>query len=337
MTPWSRSEMIYLNFMNNSIKVVYFGTPDFAATVLSYLLEKGIDVVAVVTKPDKPKGRSGVPVATPVKQVAEAHKIVVHQPQKASSPEFAATLQQYDADLFVVVAYGEILRPHLLAIPKKGCINLHASLLPKYRGAAPIQRSIIAGEAETGVTIMHMVEKMDAGDMIEGVKVPIGIDTTYGDLEKALCTVGSRALWEVIQRFEKGPVTSVPQDHTKMTLAPKIELEECQIDWQKPAQSLHNLVRGVNPEPGAWTKVFVKEKPLRLKINRTKVHERSGPSGITPGTILAYGKEGFIVACGEGALELLDVQLEGKRAMSAQELMRGIPKEQVNFSIQKNF
>lgn len=311
-------------------KVVYFGTPEFAAEVLSFLLAHGIQIVAVVTKPDRPKGRSLTPVPTPVKLIAEAHNLPLYQPEKASSADFAATLQAYEADLFVVVAYGEILRPHLLAIPKKGCINLHASLLPKYRGAAPIQRSIIAGESESGITIMHMAEKMDAGDMIEVVKVPIGPDTTYGELEKALCTAGSEAILDVIRRFEKGGVVAMPQDHSKMTLAPKIELEECQLDWKRPALALHNLVRGVNPHPGAWTVVEVKGKTLRLKLNRTKWYEALSGE---PGTLLAYGKEGWIVACGTGALELLDLQLEGKRAMTAQELMRGLPREQIKIIV----
>ena len=168
---------------------------------------------------------------------------------------------------------------------------------------------------------MHMAEKMDAGDMIQVVTVPIGPEMTYGELDQALCKVGSQELLDVIQ---KENLTGIAQDHSKMSLAPKIELEECQIDWKKPAQAIHNLVRGVNPHPGAWTTVNVKEKSLRLKINRTKVSTIQGP----PGTIMSYGKEGLVVACGEGALEILDLQLEGKRAMPAQELMRGIPREQ---------
>ena len=312
------------------MKTIFFGTPDFAAQVLHHLLMNRVEICAVVTKPDRPKGRSLTPVPTPVKLVASACQppLPIYQPEKASLPEFAETLASHQADLFVVVAYGEILKPHLLALPKKGCINLHASLLPKFRGAAPIQRSIIQGEKESGVTIMRMAEKMDAGDILKVVKVPIGADMTSGELEQALCEAGSEALLEVIRRFEAGIVEGSRQDHTQTTLAPKIELDECQIDWKKPAQTIHNLVRGVNPHPGAWVWVEVKGKRLRLKINRTKCHsEKNGE----PGKIVAYGKE-LIVTCGQGALELLELQLEGKRAMSAQELMRGMPREQLNLT-----
>lgn len=310
------------------MKVVYFGTPEFAASVLTYLLKEGVDIVAVVTKPDRPKGRSLAPVPTPVK-LAAGH-IPVYQPEKASDSNFAHTLSALNAELFVVVAYGEIVKNNILALPLKGCINLHASLLPKLRGAAPIQRSIIQGETETGVSIIRMAEKMDAGDILETTTVPIGTDTTYGDLEQALCEAGAKTLLHVIRRLEQDNIVGIVQDHSKATFAPKIELEECQIDWQKPALAIHNLVRGVNPHPGAWTIAEVKNKRLRLKINGTKCHpERNGK----PGEILAYGKEGFLIACGQGAVELLEIQLEGKKAMGAQELMRGLPREQIHFPI----
>ncbi|MCE5317631.1 MAG: methionyl-tRNA formyltransferase, partial [Parachlamydia sp.] len=181
-------------------------------------------------------------------------------------------------------------------------------------------------ETETGVCIIRMAEKMDAGDILETVTVPIGPDMTYGELEQALCEAGAKTLLHVIRRFERGDISGIVQDHAKATFAPKLELEECQIDWQKPSQTIHNLVRGVNPHPGAWTFVDIKNKRLRLKVNRTKCHpERQGK----PGQILAYGTEGFLIACGEGTLELLEIQLEGKRAMSAQELLRGLPREQI--------
>lgn len=310
------------------MKVIFLGTPDFAAHILHDLLMQGIDVAAVVTKPDRPKGRSLDPVPTPVKLVALAHQppVPVYQPEKASQPGFSEVLAPYQADLFVVVAYGEILKPHLLTIAKYGCINVHPSLLPKYRGSAPIQRSIMEGDQETGVTIMRLSEKMDAGDILKVVKMPISLEATYGELEKKLCEAGSKALVDVIHSFEKGPLEGIKQDHTQATPAPKIELEECQIDWKKPSHFIHNLVRGVNPQPGAWTWVDFKGKRLRLKINRTKPHRGHG----NPGTIIEYGNA-FVVACGEGSLEVLDLQLEGKRAMSAQEFMRGIAREQLLF------
>ncbi len=310
------------------MKVVFFGTPLFAAQVLQYLLDQQVQVVAVITKPDKPKGRSSHLVPTPVKEVAIAHNLPYYQPELVSAPEFADVLQAYQADLFVVVAYGEIIKQHLLDMPKRGCINLHASLLPKYRGAAPIQRSLINGEQETGVTIIHMAKKMDAGDIIHIVKVPIGPDTTYGELEKSLCDVGSKALLRVIRDFEQGIIPRIPQDHSQATFAPKIELEDCQLDWSQPAASLHNLVRGVSPFPGAWCWVQVRGQMLRLKVFKSQLTE--GPAE-PPGKILNYGKGGIVVSCQVGALRLLEVQLEGKKLMPAEELTRGIPQGHLTF------
>lgn len=314
------------------MKIVYFGTPAFAADVLSYLLQHHVNVVAVITKPDRPKGRSGEPVPTPVKCIANSHNppIPCFQPPIVSAPEFADVLPRFEADLFVVVAYGEIIKQHLLDMPKLGCINLHASLLPKYRGAAPIQRSIMDGETETGVTIMHMVKKMDAGDIIKQVVVPIGPNDSFPQVEKALCEKGSQALLEVIHAFEKGTAPRTPQNHEKATLSPKIELEDCEIDWSRPAKALHNMVRGVYPEPGAWCYVTVKGQKKRLKVNATEVVAMTG----NPGELLAYGKEGLVIGTSEGGLRILQLQLEGKKAMSADELMRGLSREQLSF--QKN-
>lgn len=310
------------------MKVIYFGTPDFAANVLTYLLDNGVTIPAVITKPDKPKGRSGTPLPTPVKEVALARGIPVFQPPIVSDPAFAPTLEAFEADLFVVVAYGEIIKQHLLDMPKKGCINVHASLLPKWRGAAPIQRSIIHGDKVTGVTIMYMVRKMDAGDIIKTVEVPILPEMTYGQLESALCEAGKQALLQVIRQLEKGDVTREPQNHDLATLAPKIELEDCEVLWSRPAQELHDLIRGVNPHPAAWCYISVKGEKKRLKLLSTKVVEGSG----TPGTILRADKEGLTIACGAQALHILELQLEGKKAMTSAELIRGISKENLVFS-----
>lgn len=319
------------------MRVVFFGTPLFAAHVLEYLLQHQVNIVAVISKPDRPKGRSGTPVPTPVKAVAVAHNppLPIFQPEIVSALEFADTLKVFEADLFVVVAYGEIIKQHLLDMPRKACINLHASLLPKYRGAAPIQRCIIDGETETGITIMHMVKKMDAGDMISKVPVPIGFDMTFGELEDALCEVGKKALLDVIHAFEKGEPSRVSQDHSQATLAPKIELEDCLIDWNHSAQEIHNLVRGVNPYPGAWCYVLVKGEKKRLKISQTKIvpHEKA-----KPGTVLnaQQTKGNLIVVTGDQALELVEVQLEGKKSMLSEELTRGIPRSQINFDLARD-
>ncbi|MBA3957537.1 MAG: methionyl-tRNA formyltransferase [Parachlamydiaceae bacterium] len=311
------------------MKVVFFGTPAFAAEVLQFLIENNVTVVAVVTKPDRPKGRSGTPQPTPVKVIAQNHSLPIFQPVLVSADDFKGVLEQFQADLFVVVAYGEIIKQHLLDMPKLGCINLHASLLPKYRGAAPIQHSILNGDPKTGVTIMHMVKKMDAGDMIKVAEVPIGPDSTFPEIERALCEVGKTALYEVIQEFAAGKIAGIPQDHALATLSPKIELEDCEIKWDKSAQQLHNLVRAVTPEPGAWCQVMVRGQNKRLKIYRS--HFIPSTSSSKPGTILSYGKEGLTVACGSNALRILELQLEGKKTMSAEELMCGISRDQLVF------
>lgn len=319
------------------MKVVYFGTPHFAAEVLQYLLQHGVEVAAVITKPDRPQGRSGTPVPTAVKVAAQAQNppLPVYQPEIVSSLDFAPILQNYQADLFVVVAYGEILKQHLLEMPKVACINLHASLLPKYRGAAPIQRSIINGESETGVTIMHMAKKMDAGDIINMQKVAIGPEMTYGELEAALCKCGSELLLQTIRDFERGETTGVVQDHDQATLAPKIELEDCKIDWKQPAQTIHNMVRGVNPHPGAWCEMEIKGQRKRLKVISTRVADMSASGNAhEPGKIISASKEGIVVGCGVGAICLLQVQPEGKKAMPSAEFARGIPSGELVFVVE---
>lgn len=314
------------------MKIIFFGTPPFAAHVLEYLLKNGVDVVAVVSKPDRAKGRSATPVPTSVKVAAQTFNpaLPVYQPEVVSDLAFAPTLQQYQADLFVVVAYGELIKQHLLDMPRLGCINLHASLLPKYRGAAPIQHCIIEGEPESGVTIMHMVRKMDAGDIIEMAKVPIGPEMTYGELEEALCQCGKVALLKVMHDIEKGSATRIPQDHAKATLAPKIELENCEIKWDQPANRIHDLVRGVNPHPGAWCWLKVRGEQKRFKLLKTRVGELL-PDGASSGQIIVYGKQGLAVAAQDHALELLEVQLEGKKPMSGAEFVRGFAQADLSF------
>lgn len=311
------------------VKILFFGTPEFSAKVLTYLLDHGIDVVGVISKPDRPKGRSSTPVPTPVKVAIQTLRptIPVFQPEKVSATEFTETVQQFQADLFVVVAYGEIIKQHLLDMPRLGCINLHTSLLPKYRGAAPVQRAIMNGETVTGVTIIHMVKKMDAGDMIRKVEVPIGIDDTHQMVESELCRVGSELLLQVIHEISEGKAGRTAQDETGVTLAPKIELEDCEINWQLPATTIHNLIRAVSPEPGAWCYVHIKGEKKRFKIFRSKLSQQIGESG----KILSWGKEGFIIGCGKDSIEVQELQLEGKKAMTASEFMRGFQSDQLFF------
>lgn len=293
------------------MKIVFFGTPHFAASVLRYLVEHGIVIAAVVTQPDRPKGRSLQLTSSPVKELALANNIPVYQPEKASQEPFLQELSQLGADLFVVVAYGQILSQKILEIPPLGCINVHASLLPKYRGAAPMQRCLMAGETETGVAIQKMVRQLDAGDVIAVSKTNIPIDMTFGELEEKLIQLSQPLLLNLIREYEKRIPSSTPQIHEHATYASKIELSEGEIHWDRPAKELHNLIRAFSPKPGAWCWVYQGNEKKRLKVLRTQLiqHEEDPSEGV--------------IACGEGALKLLEVQPEGKKVMKAEDWLRG--------------
>jgi methionyl-tRNA formyltransferase len=312
------------------MKVVFFGTPDFAAETLQYLLKNSVNVLGVVTQPDRPKGRSGHPTPCPVKQylLSNSLNIPLFQSEKASSPEVAEQLAALNADLFVVVAFGEIIKQNLLEMPKVACINVHGSILPKYRGAAPIQRSIMEGESETGITIMHMAQKLDSGDIIKIVKTAIGEEVTYGELEEKLCQLGSKALYEVICDLEKGIIERKPQDHQKASYAKKIETKDCKVVWGRNAKELHNLIRGVTPRPGAWCNILLRGKQKRLKITKARFSEQAGKE---PGEIVSFNNDAFIIACAENSLQILELQLEGKKAMKASEFIRGFSQNTLSF------
>lgn len=296
--------------------------------MLTRLIESGEEVIAVVTRPDRSKGRNLQPTAPPVKEIALKHNLPVHQPEKASTPEFAEVLKTLQPDLFVVVAYGEIIKKNLLEMPKFGCINIHASLLPKYRGAAPMQRALMQGEKETGITIIEMSPQMDAGDILAIESIPVPEEMTFGELEKELCDLSVKLLFQVIAQIKNREEKKTSQDHSLATLAPKLTPEEEKIDWTKPAKTIHDQIRALSPFPGAWCTLQIGSEAKRLKIKRSKIIDQSGP----PGAILSFGKEGWIVACGQGALRLIEVQLEGKKAMPAEECIRGIH-QPVAFSI----
>jgi methionyl-tRNA formyltransferase len=304
------------------MRVLFFGTPEFSKSVLAYLVEAGVDICGVISKPDKPKGRSHTPVPTPVKAFAQAHipHVPLWQPEKVSDPAFLPVLEAIKPDLFVVVAYGEIIKESLLTLPKLGAINLHTSLLPRWRGAAPIQRAIMAGDAESGVTIIHLVKKMDAGNILAQQVTPIDPEMTYGELEEALLNIGMPLLKSVIDQFEKGTVEEYAQDPDLVTLAPKVELEDVEIDWNRPAQELHNLIRGANPEPGAWCRVRLKDEVKRLKIFKSRL----SPLEAETKSLIPSEKNRVIVGCNPNSLELLEVQLEGKKRMSASDFLRGL-------------
>ncbi len=306
-------------------RIVFFGTPRFAATILEALLSHGANIVGVVTKPDKPVGRSSELMPPPVKILANKKGILLFQPLKASTPEFAEELKKLSPDLFVVVAYSEIFKEILLQLPPQGCINVHASLLPKYRGAAPIHRAVMAGETETGVTIMSMAKELDAGEILSVAKTPITPETTSQDLFEVLAKLGAEELWKVLEAFERGDVKGQAQDPSLATYAPKVNFSDGKIDWKKPANELHNLVRGLFPKPGAWCEVVVRKEKKRLLIKKSSIADGQG----SPGDILS--QKGLIIACGQGALNLLEIQLEGKKAMKTEEFLRGISKEELSF------
>lgn len=300
------------------MRIVFFGTPQFAKTILEYLLEQGGDIVAVVTRPDRPKGRSNKPIPSPVKEFALEKKLPVYQPPKASAPEFATFLKGLDADFFVVAAYAEILKENVLEIPKFGCINVHGSILPKYRGAAPIQRAIMAGEEETGVTIMKMALEMDAGDILAIQKTPIPENMTAGELTEKLAEIGKAALWGSLCEVQKGEAKPTKQNPEEASYAKKLRSEDGEIKWAKPCHEVYNHIRGVTPKPGAWCWVEMKGEKKRLLIKKALLQpSHSGE----PGEILS--KKEFIVGCASGAVQLLEVQLEGKKTVEGNAFLRG--------------
>jgi methionyl-tRNA formyltransferase len=303
------------------MRVVFFGTSDFAARILSFMLEQKIEIVAVVTRPDRPKGRSLTLSPPPVKEIALQAALPIFQPEKASTDLFAEELKTLKGDLFFVVAYGEILKKNILSIPPLGCINVHASLLPHYRGAAPMQRALMDGVKQSGITIIDMVLQMDAGDMIAREAIDVPESMTWDELDTALCSLACRMIPQVLSDFERGVVVRLPQDPTHVTFAPKISPEETQIDWNREAEKIHNQIRALSPQPGAWCWIAVSGEKKRLKIKRSRlVHGRTG----TPGLFLSTGKEGWVVGCGSGALELLEVQMEGKKTLDAVQFFNGL-------------
>lgn len=295
------------------MRIVFMGTPDFAVPCLQRLLEDGHEVPAVFTQPDKPVGRHAVLTPPPVKQLALSHGIPVYQPTKMRDGTAAALLRELAPDCLVVVAYGRILPQEILDVPPRGCVNIHGSLLPRYRGAAPIQWSVIRGETVTGVTSMFMDAGMDTGDIIDTLTTPIGENETAGELFERLAPLGARLLSTTLATIADGTVTRRPQNDAEATMAPMLEKAMGRLDLTRPARELHNQVRGMNPWPGAFCTAGGKT----LKIHETRVAAGSG----APGTLLCA--DPVTVACGEGALQLVTVQPEGKPRMAAEAWLRG--------------
>lgn len=301
------------------MRIVFMGTPDFAVGSLQALCESGKhEILAVVTQPDRPKGRGNKLLQTPVKEYALEQGLTVYQPQKVKTPEFVELLHELQPELIVVAAFGQFLSKEILELPKYGCINVHASLLPKYRGAAPIQYAIIKGEKESGVTIMQMDIGMDTGAMLDKVVVPIEENTTMGELHDALREQGAALLLQVIDKIAAGTAVAEPQDNEQATYATLLDRSMEHIDWSKTAQDVHNLIRGFNPAPSTFTKL---PNGKSLKIWGSKMTDKS--SAAAAGTVIETGKHSFFVACGEGVLEITEVQPESKKRMPAQVFLNG--------------
>ena len=301
------------------MKTVFMGTPDFAVPPLHALIEAGYEVAAVVTQPDKPKGRGKALMPTPVKEEAVMHEIPVYQPQRVrNNPEFFETLKEINPDIIIVAAFGQIIAKEILELPKYGCINIHASLLPKYRGAAPIQQAVIDGERESGVTIMQMGEGLDTGDMISKIIIPLSPEETGGSLFGKLAQAGADLLIKTLPSIEQGTAERVKQPEESPTpYAAMITKQMGLMDFGKPAEELERLVRGMNPWPSAYT--FINGKTL--KVWKCRVSDEK--TDTAPGTVFLTDKEGIHTACGEGTLILTEVQLEGKKRMETEAFLRG--------------
>ncbi len=301
------------------LRIIFMGTPDFAAATLKALIDGPDEVVAVVTQPDRAKGRGKKLTPPPTKILAEAADIPVLQPTKIRTEEFRNGLLTYQPDLIVVTAYGRILPKSLLELAPLGCINVHGSLLPKYRGAAPIQWTVINGDQEAGVTIIQMDEGMDTGDILLKAKITQEPDETAGSLFDKLATLGSATLLEAITGLKDGTITPVAQEHELATVAPMLKKEDGLIDWQKDARDIECLIRGLDPWPTAFC--FLDGKRLRL-FSPEVLHQDSDAS---PGTVLHADKRGIRVACGTNSLLIKDIQPEGKKRMAVESFLCGHP------------
>ena len=297
------------------MKIIFMGTPDFAAASLEALIDSRHEIQAVVTQPDKPKGRKGELTPSPVKVIAKREGIKVYQPLKVRDKEFVETLRAYNPDVMVVVAFGQIIPLSILNMPKYGCVNIHGSLLPKYRGAAPIQWAVLDGEKETGITTILMDEGIDTGDILLKKTIKIDTDETSGSLFDKLMALGAETILETLDELEKGNLTPTKQGESPTAYAKMLNKAMGLIDFTKSAKELDCFVRGMDPWPSAYTLLSGKT----LKLWKVRAVEGSGKAG----SVIEIGKESFTVACGEGAIEVIEVQLEGKKRMSAGDFLKG--------------
>ncbi len=302
------------------MKIVFMGTPDFAAGALEALIQAGHEITAVYTQPDKPKGRGKEVQMTPVKELALKHGIPVHQPRRIKEAEEVEKLRQIPADVFVVAAFGQIVSQDILDIPKYGCINIHASLLPKYRGAAPIQWAVIDGEDKTGITIMQMNAGIDTGDILYTKEYTLSPKETGASLFDKLMALGAEAIVEALPLLEAGQLTPIPQDHEKATYAAKLTKQLGELNFGQSAVVLERLIRGLNSWPSAYT--YYKGK--QLKIWQAEVVDMAAEAA-EPGMVIAVDKQSFTVAAGDGGLKITELQIEGKKRMSCKDFLLGYP------------
>ena len=303
------------------MKIVFMGTPDFAVGALEAIVQAGHQVTAVVTQPDKPKGRGKEVQMTPVKQCALKYDIPVFQPVKIKAQEAVEELRKYEADIFIVAAFGQILSEEILTMPRFGCVNIHASLLPKYRGAAPIQWVILNGEKETGITIMQMDKGLDTGDMLLKCVVPIEEKETGETLHDKLCEAGAKLIVEVLPKIEKGEIEPEKQKEEEASYVTMLKKSLGHIDWSKDASAIDRLVRGLNSWPSAYT--YYNKKTL--KIWESEPVERENVNGMIAGSIEKVEKDAFYVRTGKGLLKVTEVQLEGKKRMKVKDFLLGYP------------
>ncbi len=304
------------------LRVAFFGTPGFAVPTLREVLGRGHEVVAVVTQPDRPRGRGQKPSPGPVAAFAGAHRLRLLQPERIKNEEFLSALDALAPDLGIVAAYGKILPARLLAIPRLGLINVHASLLPRWRGASPIHRAVMAGDAETGVSIMRVAEALDAGGVFAETRRPIGRDETSEDVERDLAERGAQLILPVIDALGAGTARDTPQDERLVTYAPRLTREDGAIDWYAPALAIHNQVRGLHP----WPRAFTSLDGARVIVHRTSMAAGpvTWPDGASAGDVVASGRDGLVVLAGDGSpLVLVELQAEGRRAVSAREFAAG--------------
>ena len=305
------------------MKVIFMGTPDFSVGTLEALIEAGHEVALVVTQPDKPKGRGGKMQYTPVKEVAVAHNIPVYQPKRIREPECIEELRKYNADIMVVIAFGQILPKEILEMTPYGCVNVHASLLPSYRGAAPIQWAVINGEKVSGVTTMQMNEGLDTGDMLLKVEIPLDEKETGGSLHDKLAEAGARLCVETLDALKAGTVTPEKQGDSPTAYAKMLDKHRGKIDWKMSAKEIERLIRGLNPWPSAYTRWNENDKGM--KIWEAEVAE--GQTDKAAGTVVEVAKDGFFVQTGDGLLKITALQIPGKKRMDAAAFLRGYQME----------